>query len=147
MASVTLFVRNIPGDTTAKQLREFIEGGLAWQSQLLSWLRKHKIVGVRILALTDPSTQETEYHGLATIEPGDAADRIIKRLNLKQFRGKRVAVRRYYKRTQVSDRRRGESADAELLFRDRRKGDRRRRNLEDATVRMAGVDAFSRRLI
>ncbi len=146
MASFTLFIKNIPTDTNPKELKEFTESAFDWQSGLLRWLRKHQVVGVKVLTLMDGDTKLTECHGLVTVEPNVAAEKIIRRLNLKPFRGHRVAVRRYYKRS-LHDRRRNQRETLELQFQDQRKGDRRRKKLEDVTLRLSGVEAFSRRLI
>ena len=147
MASVTIFIRNIPADATVKHLREFVESGFAWRPRFLNWLRRHRVVGIRVITLVDPDTKETHVYGLATIEPESGAEKIIKRLNRKLLKGRRTAVRRYCKRSRLNDRRLMQSAETELLYKDRRYGDRRKRSLEEAMLKTEAVDAFSRRLI
>lgn len=102
---VTLFVRRIPTHSSKKDLREFVERSIPWFWRMRIGKGVH-VVKTNVLTITDAYTRSMECHGLITIEPDAIADKLIARLNLKHFNGKRVLVRRYYIRDPKNDRRR-----------------------------------------
>ncbi len=86
---------------------------------------------------------ETETHGLVTIEPAHFANKVIKRLHLRCFKGHRVLVRRYYKR-------RDQGIDMKLDYCDLHATDRRRKNLYimyNTILHTTSYDNGSRKLI
>ncbi len=62
-----------------------------------------KITHIKILALRDTKTNEIEYHGLVTIDSDEAATRIIKKLNRKSFKNKRIVIREFFLRSWTND--------------------------------------------
>lgn len=95
MKNITLFVRDIPKGATADDLIDFIEGGIPQRMRLGS---NYTINQPKILIVTNQVTMETHFHGLVTIGPEAFAERMIERLNLQPFMGRRVVVRRYHER-------------------------------------------------
>lgn len=150
MTYATLFVRKIPSDTTVTELKDFIDGGvpLLWRIRLG---RKFRIVTVKILTIFDKRLMEKEFHGLITIEPEAIADTLIRRLHAKQFKGRRVGVRRFHTRSARKDRRHvGQGNETEDCSQNRRIRDRRRENLvviNESLLRTIGSAAFSRKLV
>jgi hypothetical protein len=148
MAAVTLFIRKIPASSSTRELQLFIQDNLPWFWRFR--LRgKVRIVATDILTIIDKTTKEAEFHGLDTLEPDSVAEKMIARLNLRHFKGRRVAVRRYQVRDPNNDRRRNQDEATSLKFRDQRLRDRRRTQLEimdEKTVKVRGLHNFSRRM-
>ena len=90
-----VFIRNIPGDTSSKELIDFVSPAL--KGGLLK--AKGKLTEIKILALRDRNTKLVEYHAVVKIEPDNVALRAIKQLNAKRFRNKVTGVRQYHMRT------------------------------------------------
>jgi hypothetical protein len=151
MASVKLFIRKIPANTTLAELRDFIDSGVSWMERF-RWGQRYRIIEAKILTIIDRSTREIEFHGLVTIEPDSLADQIIKRLHIKRFKGRRVAVRRYYKRSPLNDRRRDQDEPfASLQSSDKRCRDRRRQHqmemIDDSIIKTTSMDTFYRKFL
>ncbi|MGZ8217680.1 hypothetical protein [Methylomagnum sp.] len=148
MTTVTLFIRKIPASSSTRELQMFIHDNLPWFWRFR--LRgKIRIVATDILTIIDKTTKEAEFHGLVTLEPDNIAEKMINRLNLRHFKGRRVAVRLYQVRDPNNDRRKNEDAATILKYRDQRLRDRRRAQLEvmdEKTVRTRGLNNFSRRM-
>lgn len=148
MATVTLFIRRIPASSSTRELQLFIQDNLPWFWRFR--LRgKVRIIATDILTIIDKHTKEAEFHGLVTLEPDSIAEKIIARLNLRHFKGRRVAVRRYHVRDPNNDRRKNQDEATSLKFRDQRLRDRRRTQLEimdEKTVKIRGLHNFSRRM-
>jgi hypothetical protein len=111
---------------------------------------KVRVVATDILTIIDKATKEAEFHGLVTLEPDSIAEKMINRLNLRHFKGRRVAVRRYHVRDPHNDRRKRQDEATTLKFKDQRFRDRRRVQLEimdEKTVRTRGLHNFSRRML
>ncbi len=91
----------------------------------------------------------SELHGLVTMEPEILADTVIKRLHLRHFKGRRVAVRRYYIRSLLNDRRRNQEYNTAPESHNRRFRDRRREDLEffdNTRIRIISFDNLSRKM-
>lgn len=131
MASVTLFIRNVPPDTQLAELQHFVEGGFGGWRRVTRWLwRAPRVEGARILVVRDRDTDETEWHGLVTIQPHTAFNSVIAELDGKLLNNNLVQVRRYHKRSPLNDRRLHRNESARFPFGNRRAGERRRKNLE-----------------
>lgn len=131
MASVTLFIRNVPPDTQIPELQDFVEGGFRGWSRMFRWLwRNPRVEGARILILRNRDTDECELHGLVTIHPHTAIASVLRELDGKLFNDAPVQVRRYHKRSPLNDRRLQRNQSAALPQGNRRTGDRRRKDLE-----------------
>ncbi|MDD5033658.1 MAG: RNA-binding protein [Methylococcaceae bacterium] len=94
-----LFIANIPGDTLHKELIEFIgpvlKGGL--------FQARGEIKYIKILAIKDHDNDSVEYHAVTSILPDSVALRVIKKLNGKVFRGKRIVIREFNLRINKGD--------------------------------------------
>lgn len=119
-----IFLRNIPGDTSRSEIVEFVTPAIkTW------WFRKKgEIVKVEMLCLRNTYNKLTEYHGLVHIKPDLAAQRAIKKLNGKFFRGKRILVRQYFIRSGTDRRSQQQNVSPEIL--DKRRIPTRRREME-----------------
>lgn len=97
-------------------------------SGFLSAFNKGRLVDAKIVTLLNTDTNIVEHHGLVRIEPDNVAQKIIKRLNRKPFKGIRINIREYHTRSWHNDPRIGMSSASKPL--NLRKRDRRRRNVE-----------------
>ena len=94
----------------------------------LPTFKKGRIVNAKVVALLNTDTNTMEYHGLVSIEPDNVAQRVIRRLNRKPFRGARINIHEYRNRTWHNDPRIGMIPAVKSL--NLRRRDRRRRNVE-----------------
>ena len=138
-----IFLRNIPATTQYHDILEFIEpvlkGGF--------FSRKGTASSIKILVLEDKNFHTREYHGLVKVDQEAVAERVIKKLNRKLFKGRRIAVREYKHRTWHGDRR--VNWDDMVKLQERRKNDRRRSHLEvvdDMTDKFTNKGSFHRKL-
>lgn len=143
-----IFLRNIPSATHKSEITKHVESAL--KSGLPSFFKKkYKILSVEIIHIVDKDTRADEYHGLVRIEPDSAARRVIKKLNRKPFKNKPIAVREYHVRSWHNDKR----VTAVNQFspgNEKRKSDRRRKNLEITKTikapKITGLEGFNRKL-
>ena len=120
-----VFLRRIPADTNKVEIASFMEPAL--KGGLFG--KQGHISDIKILALKDKQKNKIEYHGLVRVDPESAAERAIKRLNLKSINGKNIIVREYFMRNWHNDPRLRRN-HSDIKFPDRRKSDRRRHHLE-----------------
>ena len=131
-----VFIRLLPDAVTRGDLRQFVIQGC--QPSILRPLRRPaRINRFEIVKITNLRTKTVEYHGLAEIEPAKAALSVIKRLNRAELKGRKIEVRKFYRRSQLRDRRGQQPPVEHLSIHDRRKLNRRR-ILQVATVGRAG---------
>lgn len=123
-----IILRRIPQNTKESEIIEFIspvlKGGLLKKTG--------HIENVKILVLKDNQRGTIEYHGLVTIDPDSAANRVIKKLNRKLFKNRIIMVREYFYRSWHNDPRVNMHQWNEELD-DKRKKNRRRARLEVIT--------------
>lgn len=117
-----VFLRNIPNDTTRKEVANFLMSALKGGF----FRATGKIISIDFLAIQDNETQLTEYHCLVSILPDSAARRVIKKLHGQPLRNRRIAVREYVMRSWQNDRR-SAARHAGQTPDDRRIGPSRRR--------------------
>jgi len=120
-----VFFRRIPANTQKKEVvayvEPFLDGGILHKSG--------RIEDVQMLVFQDPLTKAMEYHCLVTIDSDAVANRVIKQLNRKAFKGKHIAVREYFHRSWHNDPRNDmDQCDEELL--NKRRTSRRQQRLE-----------------
>ncbi|MGR9044994.1 MAG: hypothetical protein ACU83N_06850 [Gammaproteobacteria bacterium] len=121
---MVVFLRYIPADTNKYDIEAFIEPALKG----IPFARKGYICDIKIIALRSRQSTLAEYYGLVRIEPESAAKRVIKLLNMKKMCGQEIAVKEYRLRNWHHDRRiKGHS---DITISNRRKVDRRRRNMQ-----------------
>jgi hypothetical protein len=140
---MVIFFRNIPGDTLHKELIAFIRPALKGGF----FKAQGKITKINIVALKDKDINFTEYHALVTIEPDPAALRTIRKLHGQPFKGKRVVVREYVRRSWKNDRRLACNYIEDAPTKERRHNLTRRRNLEaveEARPRFSSQKSFHR---
>lgn len=85
-----------------------------------------QIESIKIQKFHQIDSEKSEYHALVSVAPDSAAKRVIKTLNRKSCNGKPINVSEYFFRHYSNDPRQRDAGPPD----DRRKGDRRRKNLE-----------------
>ncbi|TAK64181.1 RNA-binding protein [Methylobacter sp.] len=120
-----ILLKNILSNTTEKDIEDFIQPAI--KGSLLS--KRGQIEHISILRQKDSSMEDFECHGLVTITPDSVAIKAINKLNKKRIKGKSVVVREYQTRRWHNDPRISREQLVEAS-KNKRKGDRRRRNLE-----------------
>lgn len=139
-----IFIRRIPANTRKQDIIDFIEPAL--KGGLLK--KSGHIETIKILIFRDTHTKILEYHCLVTIEPEVVANRVIKKLNRKAFKGKHIAVREYFHRSWHNDPRVNMHEWNEEL-KNKRQADRRRPRLEvipDLSNKFSSSQSFHRTL-
>jgi hypothetical protein len=123
-----VFLRRIPANTRKRDVVEFI--GPALKGGVLQ--KSGRIEDIKILVFKDTQTKAMEYHCLVTIDSDTVANRVIKKLNRKTFKGKHIAVREYFHRSWHNDPRinMGQSNEERM---NKRQGGRRQQRLEVVT--------------
>lgn len=136
-----IILKNIPGTTKAYEIEKFIQPGLKGGL----FRRTGHIESIFIQALKDTRFNSVEYHGLIRVIPDPVAKRVIKALNGKQLRGKRIAVNEYHIRIWRNDRRSNSQINK---FNERREGDRRRyylEKIENISLEFSSESGFHRK--
>ncbi len=139
-----VFLRRIPANTRKRDIVDFItpvlKGGFLQKSG--------RIEDIKTLVYKDTRTKIMEYHCLVTIDSDAVANRVIKKLNRKAFKGKHISVREYFHRSWHNDPRINMHEMNEELT-NKRQGDRRRPRLEavdDVSVQFSSSKDFHRTL-
>ena len=139
-----VFLRRIPANTKKSDVFNFIgpllKGGFLKKSG--------RIDKINFLVFKDTRTNIMEYHCLVTIDSDAVADRVIKKLNRKAFKGKHIAVREYFYRSWHNDPRINMHEWNEELV-NKRQVDRRRPRLEvvaDISDKFSSSEGFHRTL-
>ncbi len=133
-----MFIRMIPPSVTSGELSRYIHKGTGgWLSRLFS--SQGRVNRTSIIRVTNPSTHSVEYHGLVDYKSATSAQAAIKSLNRTILKGVPVEVRKFYHRSELRDRRTGQSDREHELFNELRKGDRRRSRLAVEPVPVSGV--------
>ncbi len=133
-----VFIRMIPKSVTCNELSHFVHRRV--DSLRTRFSGNHGSVdSVSIKKFTNQETQSVEYHGVVNIEPAVSAQAAIRRLNRTTLKGVPVEVRKFYHRSPLRDRRKGQSVREYKLFNDLRKRDRRRNQLDIEPVYVSGV--------
>ncbi len=137
-----LFIRMIPESVTRQDMQHYVA-----QAFRSPWARLFgrptQVKNLEILKLTNEDDQTVEYHALADIEPTKSALLAIRRLSRIPLLGRRVAVRKYYTRSDYRDRRGQRPDQGSLSIQDRRMHDRRRPHLRREQVQISGPAAAS----
>ncbi len=141
-----LFFRNIPANTSPKELTRYIKPSLD-RGVFNLFKSRRKITKIDILAQIDPDSNVVRHHGLVTIKPDKAAKRTMKLLNKIPFNGKSIFILEFINRSKKNDRR-TYSPEKESLPNNRRKTERRQHVLEKVThigVEFSGHPQFARK--
>lgn len=133
-----LFIRLLPESTTEHELRQFVH-----RAVYSPWLRligpPSRVSSVQIIRICNPEIDSVEYHGIVGVEPAKTALSVIKKLDERELRGKKVTVRKYFSRSARRDRRLQRPEVRFLAIFNRRKKNRRRLNLAIERVRISGL--------
>ena len=132
-----VFVRLIPETVTIGDLRHFVDKGMGSLRDYI-FGRQGAITSILIFRVTNPKTHSVEYHGMIDIQPAASAQATIRRLNRTLLKGMPVEVRKYFRRSPLRDRRTGQSDRKRESFKDLRKKDRRRYQLDLEPVYVSG---------
>lgn len=123
---MVILLSKIPADSQKEDIANFIRPALRGPL----YIKMGHIKAINLLALKDKQINDVEYYGLVRIEPDEVALKVIKKLNRKVFKGKRIAVREYVCKRIWQNDRRDNRAVCLLNSKDRRRFDRRRESLE-----------------
>ncbi len=140
-----IILRRIPDNTqkheVASYLNPVLKGGILQKSG--------QIELIKIQIIKDTRTNSLEYHALVTIDSDAAAERVIKKLNGKAFKGKHIAVREYVYRSWHNDPRIKSDGENTEQY-EKRQTDRRRNKLEvvvkKTSIKFRGDEQFHRTL-
>ncbi len=121
-----VFFKNIPDNANHVEIKSLIapaiKGGLLKKQGSLNRLD--------ILVFKEKNTKITEYHALASIEPENAAIRVIKTLHGTFIKGNRIIVKEFQVRNPKNDRRKDTHKNVVSPFQEKRNYSDRRRDLE-----------------
>lgn len=119
-----IILKHISASTTRKDIENFVKPAI--KGRLLR--KSGDIERVSMLVQKVPDMLSYEHHALITITPDSVAEKAIKKLNHTRLKNKVICVDEYQTRLWQNDRRTNREPVDKLV--NRRKGDRRRRNLE-----------------
>ena len=122
-----IFIQNIPGPLSREELENFVAEGLR-RVRTFPYFAKGTLEKCDVLRIK--AKDQVEYHGLAFIDGERAAKAHIRYLPGSTLAGRKVVVRQYHQRAEQGDRRVLPPNREDLAIVDRRRGDRRRRNLQ-----------------
>ena len=122
-----IFYRQLPHDTTIRQINKVTLKGCKSRLGLASLLRRNVIKRCKIIRIQDTKANSTEYHAIVQVDSPVTAGNIIDKLKGKTINGLFLNPHRYHRRYPSRDRRSHQATPPDLL--ERRKGDRRRSNL------------------
>ncbi|MDO9214584.1 MAG: adenylate/guanylate cyclase domain-containing protein [Methylococcales bacterium] len=94
-SSTQVILKYIPKNTTYKQILQFIKPAL--KGGIFS--KPGKIDRISVLAQKKEPSNATEFHAILSIQPDEAAKRIINKLHRKQLNGHYIAVAEYIERS------------------------------------------------
>ncbi|MDP3878325.1 MAG: RNA-binding protein [Methylobacter sp.] len=119
-----IILKHIPANTLRKDIEDFVKPALNG-----GFLRKSgRIERISMLVQKAPGMSGFEHHALVDITPEPIARKAITKLNCTRLKNKNIGVNEYQTRLWHNDPRINREPVEEML--NKRKGDRRRRNLE-----------------
>jgi hypothetical protein len=135
-----VFFKRLPAGTRKNEIENFIakavKGGL--------FSKSGQVGNISIIERRNPQLNMTDYHGIVSIEPDIVAERVIKKLNRKLFKGKYIEIRRYYLRRGTNDPRK--KLNAGKFSDSRRKMERRQEvNSESTSPNFEAIKSFNRK--
>ncbi len=117
-----LILKRVSENIGVSDIKVFLEpavkGGL--------FKKSGSIDSIKIQMVLEIGSTKAEYHVLVVINPDAVGQRVIKALNRKSCNGKPINIAEYFLRHFTNDRRQ----DNNQIFVNRRKSDRRRKNLQ-----------------
>ena len=128
----------LPESTTEWEIRQFVLSAICSPLQRLL-RRQNRVTSIEIIEIINRNTHSTEYHAIVEFEQTQIAELAIKRLNGEKLKDQPITARLYQTRSSYRDRRRQNSEVPLLAIHNRRKGGRRRLNLQQRTVRVSGL--------
>ncbi len=129
---MVIILKKISATTKVADVEDFIAPALKGGF----FNKSGRIEGIMIEMIEQAGSSLVEFHAIVRVEPELVASRVIRTLNRKRCNGKPINVFRYYFRQRGNDRRENVSQPDD----DRRKTDRRRKNLmiKDVTAEKKG---------
>lgn len=121
-----LILKRIPETTRVPDIEEFIQPAL--QGGFLK--KSGRIESLKIQMMRLPGSSHAEYHAIVKIQPAVVGMRVIKLLNRKPCNGKPINVCEFHFRHRDNEKRQSRYQRAP----DRRKSDRRRKELETVDI-------------
>lgn len=119
-----IILKNIAVTTTRKDIEDFVKPAIKG-----GWLhRSGRIERIAMLKQKAPAMAGFEHHALVEITPDTIAQKAITKLNCKRLKNKNIKVNEYQIRLWQNDPRINREPIEAVL--NKRRGDRRRRNLE-----------------
>ncbi|MCU7935415.1 MAG: hypothetical protein KZQ99_11110 [Candidatus Thiodiazotropha sp. (ex Dulcina madagascariensis)] len=128
-----VFIKGIPSEYKARDLLKLVNRHFkpAWSVLPVNGVR---IAHSKILEILQTGSESREYHGLVYIKPPNMLHSVIGWLNATSVKGRRLRVHPYVQRYTGRDRRR-QQLDKTIVFPgERRRRDRRRKNLVSQIV-------------
>ena len=126
-----IFFRNIPANTSPKELARYIKPSLD-NGIFKLFKTPGKIIKIEIFEQLDTESNVVRHHGLVTIGPEKVAKRALKRLHRVPLKGRTIIVREFINRSGKNDRRKYSPKRVSLLN-SRRTTKRRQHTLEKVT--------------
>lgn len=141
--TMILFLRNIPANTGTTEIINYLQPAV--RAGLFA--KSGEILVVKVMSMLDQETGEIEHHGLAVLDSDETGRRVIKKLNGKPFKGKRMVVREYMLRRWQNDPRRKQVILPPDIV-DQRQSDRRRNKVRlkkvvDISTRLSSLEGFA----
>jgi hypothetical protein len=102
-SSIMIFIRDLPGSLTPKELKAFVLAGVQ-AARARSAAIRGTVASCTILRMSDPKSGVEEYHGLVEVQPAKAAIHAISELNGRELRGRKLEVHRYHPRSALRGR-------------------------------------------
>jgi hypothetical protein len=124
-----IFIGGLPGSATRAELETFVLQSLSGRFHIPFLSPRPSLQKIDILEVVERDTGRSEFHGLVRVEPDKAGQELIRRLGMRRFKGARLKVHRYLRRSWTRDRRAIHAAAMVDIDSDRRSADRRRHRL------------------
>lgn len=121
-----VLIKNIPESSYHNNISDLLEPVV--KGNLLT--KKGEVSNIEIIALQEINRPDLEFQALATIQPDDVGQRVIKKLHGLYLQGRRVVVRQYFIRSWRNDKRSQETQPLPPHIAERRKISCRRRKLK-----------------
>ncbi len=129
-----IFIKGIPKQMDSKALERFIKRVLSPGWLPFAVAGRIRIKGSKILKIVHTRTRSVEYHGLIQIQPASRAESVIERINRSKINGRTLESHPFSKRFTRADRRNAFLEVGDRGSTDRRRIERRRRNLVSQVV-------------
>jgi len=125
-SKMIIILKRIPENTKKAEIIEYLSPVIKGKI----FQKTGVIEQVQIKVFKDPQTHNLEFYGLVVIDYDEVAERVIKKINRKVFKGKNIAVSEFHIRSWQIDRRILQDLP-DKDFKSKRVVDRRRFSLKE----------------